>query len=171
MRTSVLREKEARWGGSNIYQVFFFLLQISNYGRPPYIFVGCDGVVKFVKSCRLVGWSEGLSIPPFLGASPMILKILYHQRRASPYIFGRSPRIYDSKARFKTVAQSKSRRSSSTLSSLSWESGEWWWGFGFVNVRRNACRAMRSPSANRGPRSGQLRAGSKGFHLRSDDDD
>jgi hypothetical protein len=98
--------------------------------------------------------------------SPALFKLLDHQRRVSPYIFGRSPLIYDSKARFRTVAQSKSRRSSATLSSLSWESRDWCFDFD-VDDRRNACRAMRSPSANRSPRSGQLRAGSKGFHLKA----
>ena len=55
------REKEHGGVGSNIYQVFFFLLSSdSNYGRPPYIyiFVGCDTIVKLWVGQRVI------SIPP-----------------------------------------------------------------------------------------------------------
>ena len=96
--------------------------------RAVYIFVSCvfNRASCFVrgnqerkkKSCP----SPSASISPGLRLQISEDDSKDHQRSASPYIFGRSPRIYDSKTRFKTVAQSKSRRSSCTLSSLSWES-------------------------------------------------
>lgn len=83
-----------------------------------------------------------------------------HQCNHSPYIFGRSPRIYASKVLFRTVDQSRSRLScSGRLSSTT---------CGTAVLLRSACNADRatvSPAAKRGPRSGQLRDSSKGFHL------
>lgn len=85
----------------------------------------------------------------------------------SPYMFGRSPRIYDSKVRFITVAQSRSRWSSSTGSSSVGTADD----SAPSEVAAAAlaeARAARSPPINRGPRSGQFRDGSNGFHLRYD---
>ncbi len=77
-------------------------------------------------------------------------------------MFGRSPRMYDSKVLLMTVAQSKSRLSSSTLSCHGSSVA--------VDVAVDdslfrARRACSSTALNRGPRSGQLREGSKGRHL------
>jgi hypothetical protein len=68
--------------------------------------------------------------------------------------------MYASKVRLSTVAQSRSRLSSVTFSC----------GSSTVRVSLDAVallRAMRSPSMNRGPRSGKFRAGSNGFHLQT----
>ncbi len=70
----------------------------------------------------------------------------------SPYIFGRSPRIYASKVRFITADQSRSRLSSDTSSPCS-------------SDMFNLARALCSPARKRCPRSGKFRDGSKGFHL------
>ena len=83
-----------------------------------------------------------------------------HHASHSPYMFGRSPRMYASNVRLSTVDQSRSRLSSATWSSFA------------VSVALDAVaalsavRARRSPSMKRGPKSGKLRAGSNGFHLR-----
>ena len=102
----------------------------------------------------------------------------------SPYIFGLSPRMYASNVRLRTAAQSRSRLSFSTLSSSSSSSGNvavvlvlaaslrvpWLVAalaassFLCFSLRR-AAREESSPALNLGPRSGQLRAGSNGFHL------
>lgn len=99
----------------------------------------------------------------------------------SPYMFGRSPRIYASNVRLSTVAQDRSRISSlmsSTHSSAGLETlvGSVFTlalvdapdvGFGTVGVMGRAPSARPAFSAlmNRFPRSGQSRAGSKGTHL------
>ena len=74
-------------------------------------------------------------------------------------MFGRSPRMYASKVRLRTVAQSRSRLSSMILSTHSSGSVS-----GFA-----AARAALSPAEKFGPRSGQFREGSNGFHLSTQD--
>jgi hypothetical protein len=67
--------------------------------------------------------------------------------------------MYASNVRLSTVAQSKSRLSSVTFSEVSWAVLV---AFNEISLLR---RAIRSPSANCGPRSGKFREGSNGFHL------
>ena len=94
---------------------------------------------------------------------------LYHEPtyhfNHSPYIFGRSPRTYDSNVRLSTVAQSRSRLSSSILSSDSSCPSAPVAVAVAVAVFLSDARASFSPAAKRGPRSGKLRHGSKGRHL------
>lgn len=80
---------------------------------------------------------------------------LGHQEICSPYRFGVSPRMKASNVLFRTADQSRSRLSSATLSIHSPSS----------STAPAVVRAIRSPLANRGPRSGQCRTGSKGCHL------
>ena len=91
----------------------------------------------------------------------------------SPYIFGRSPRMYASNVLLSTADQSRSRLSCSTVSASSLSP----WAC-VLPLEPNsalpcpswssAARAASSPALNLGPRSGQLREGSNGFHLISD---
>ena len=80
-----------------------------------------------------------------------------HQAIFSPYMLGVSPRTNASKVLFKTADQSRSRLSSATLSIHSPSS----------STAPAVVRAIRSPLANRGPRSGQCRTWSKGCHLKA----
>ena len=78
-----------------------------------------------------------------------------HQAIYSPYMLGVSPRTNASNVLFRTADQSRSRLSSATLSIHSPSS----------STAPAVVRAIRSPLANRGPRSGQCRTWSKGCHL------
>ena len=80
-----------------------------------------------------------------------------HQSICSPYMLGVSPRTKASNVLFRTADQSRSRLSSATLSIHSPSS----------STAPAVVRAIRSPLANRGPRSGQCRFGSKGCHLKA----
>ena len=79
-----------------------------------------------------------------------------HQSICSPYMLGVSPRMKASNVLFRTADQSRSRLSSATLSIHSPSS----------STAPAVVRAIRSPLANRGPRSGQCRTWSKGCHLK-----
>ena len=80
-----------------------------------------------------------------------------HQAMCSPYMLGVSPRTKASNVLFRTADQSRSRLSSATLSIHSPSS----------STAPAVVRAIRSPLANRGPRSGQCRIESKGCHLKA----
>lgn len=83
-----------------------------------------------------------------------------HHSNHSPYIFGLSPLTYASNVLFNTADQSKSRLS--LCISLPPASASAW--VNFPSFTR-AAFAASSPALKRGPRSGQFRVGSNGFHL------
>ena len=101
--------------------------------------------------CNLNRYND--SFPESTVIRPNGNKVIYHSIH-SPYIFGRSPRMYASNVLLSTDDQSRSRLSFSTLSRSS--------PVGLVPV---VFRTARSPVIKRCPKSGQSRDGSKGFHL------
>lgn len=126
----------------------------------------CLGPCKVQSRFRSIVHRDRCSCRAIASHSYPIRPRAFHHFNISPYILGLSPRMYDSITRFSTVAQSRSRRSfSMLLSSLSFSLSTLCRCPPFTAAKCRFRLAFCSPSAKRGPRSGQFRAGSKGFHL------